>query len=354
MTVLREGSELIRASRTYAQEDPAQTWRLFALTTLVSITVFGLSLAESLGPARYLLAPIQGLLIVRFFIFFHDALHGAIFRKSRLGHALMALYGVLVLTPVRVWKDSHNYHHAHTSKLVGSSIGSYPIVTRRMFAMMTPMQRFMYRFVRHWLTILFGYVFLFLVGMVLQPLFKQPRRYWSAAVVLVGHVGIIAGLTALVGVESMVVSFLAPVFIATAAGSYLFYAQHTFEGVELRERRNWEYSAAALSSSSMMDMSSVMHWFTGNIGYHHVHHLNSMIPFYRLPEAMAKVPELQSPIRTSLHPRDILHCLSIHIWDPRQQRMISFREAAQVTGPAVEPPPASPLESDGEAVLRPN
>jgi omega-6 fatty acid desaturase (delta-12 desaturase) len=346
MTALREGSELIRASRAFAQEDARRTWQLFAITLLTSGALFAASLFEAFGPLRWVFAIVQGLVIVRVFIFFHDALHGAIFRKDKLGHALMSIYGVFVLTPVIVWKDSHNYHHAHTSKLVGSSIGSYPIVTKRMYAMMTPTQRLMYRFIRHWATILFGYVFMFLIGMVIQPLVKQPKRYWSAALVLVGHYAILAALVMTMGWETAIVAYLAPVFVACAAGSYLFYAQHTFEGVELRDRRGWEYTAAALRSSSMMDMSPLMHWFTGNIGYHHVHHLNSMIPFYRLPEAMDAIPELQSPRRTSLALREIWHCLNIHVWDPAQQRMISFREAdASVSSTEASPP--------GDAALRP-
>ena len=328
---LRSGSELIKATRVYGQEDAPTTWRLFAVTTLVSVGAFLAALLPLgtvhpwLEPLRWLASAVLGLTIVRVFIFFHDAMHGAIFRKSKLGDVFMWIHGALVLTPSRVWKDSHNYHHAHTSKLVGSQIGSFPILTKRMYLAATPTQRFLYRFTRHWATICLGYVFMFLIGMCLQPMFKQPKRYAvEVLAVLTVHFGLMAAITYVFGVEAMVLSFLAPAMIACAAGSYLFYAQHTFEGAEIRDRRSWEFTAAALRSSSMIDMSPAMHWFTGLIGYHHVHHLNSMIPFYRLPEAMAGVPELQNPARTSLAWRDIMTCLRLHLWDPEQGKMVGF------------------------------
>jgi omega-6 fatty acid desaturase (delta-12 desaturase) len=133
------------------------------------------------------------------------------------------------------------------------------------------------------------------------------------------------------GVFGWAVGFTAvilPTALTHAAGAYLFYAQHNFPGMQIRGRHEWEYSFAATRSSSMFDMGPVMHWFTGNIGYHHVHHLNHRIPFYRLPEAMAAIPELQDPGRTSWHPRDVLACLRLKLWDTAQGRMVTFEEAA--------------------------
>jgi len=341
MSELREGSELIKAVRPFGQEDLPRTWRLFATTTLVSVGSFAIAAAPLetidplLEPVRWIASLVLGLTIVRVFIFFHDAMHGAVFRKSKLGHALMWIHGALVLTPSRVWKDSHNYHHAHTSKLVGSSIGSFPILTKRMYTGATPMQRFMYRLARHWSVILLGYFFIFFLGMCVKPLIKSPKRYGAEVVaVLVVHFSVMGAIVALLGLKAMIIAFLIPASIACAVGSYLFYAQHTFEGAEIRGRAEWEFTAAALRSSSMIDMSPAMHWFTGLIGYHHVHHLNSMIPFYRLPEAMDALPELQNPIRTSLAPQDILTCLRLHLWDPQEKRMVGF-DALEQSGPGV-------------------
>jgi omega-6 fatty acid desaturase (delta-12 desaturase) len=109
-------------------------------------------------------------------------------------------------------------------------------------------------------------------------------------------------------------------------GSYLFYAQHNFPGVVFRNNVDWSYTDAALESSSYMAMNPFLEWVTANIGYHHIHHLNSRIPFYRLPEAMAKIPELQTAKVTTLKPSDIIACLRLKLWDPTQNKMVPLPE----------------------------
>jgi omega-6 fatty acid desaturase (delta-12 desaturase) len=118
-----------------------------------------------------------------------------------------------------------------------------------------------------------------------------------------------------------------PFTIASAMGAYLFYAQHNFPGVQFRSREEWNYVFAALQSSSYIRMSRLMSWFTGNIGYHHVHHLNALIPFYRLPEAMAALEELQTPLTTSLRPRDVFNCLRLKLWETDTDTLVPLRRA---------------------------
>lgn len=326
----RAGTELIKATRAYAKEDRATTWKLFAWTILAAAACLAIAAYAPLGPFRYVGSVMLGLVNVRIFIFYHDCLHGTVFRKSKLGHAIMYAYGYLILVPHLVWKDSHNYHHNHTSKIVGSSIGSFPLTTVPMYRALSPMKRFGYRASRHWLTILFGYVTLFTFGMCVAPLLRRPKRYWWGVLLAFAvHYGSLAALVVTLGFEPALRLWIVPHAVSFAMGSYLFYAQHTFPGMELKSRHEWDYTGAALHSSSMIDMGPVMHWLTGNIGYHHVHHLNHKIPFYRLEEAMARVPELGSPARTSLHPREVLRCLSLHLWDPKQKRMLTYREVSE-------------------------
>ena len=118
----------------------------------------------------------------------------------------------------------------------------------------------------------------------------------------------------------------APFFIAFALGAYLFYAQHNFPGVRFKENIEWSYENAALESSSFMTMNPFMHWVTANIGYHHIHHINSRIPFYRLPEVMKHFPELQNAKITSLKIKDIIACLKLKIWDPERNQMVSLEQ----------------------------
>jgi omega-6 fatty acid desaturase (delta-12 desaturase) len=323
---LRTGSALTRASRAFAEEDPAVTWRLFG-TTMATFALFVfLTLWPPLGPARYIAAVVLGMINVRIFIFYHDAMHGAIFRKSKLGKWIMRVYGLLILTPERVWKDSHNYHHANTAKIVGASIGSYPVMTVRMYRAATPTQRLLYRASRHWLFMGLGYVTVFTLGMCVRPLMTNWRRNWTAGLSMVIHFGILALIWAGFGAETAFRAWILPHGVAFAAGSYLFFAQHNFPDIEIRDRRDWEFVAAALHSSSMMEGGPVMRWLTGDIGFHHVHHLNSMIPFYRLEEAMEKMPELQAAHVTSLRPRDVIACLRTAVWDPDAGRMLTYAE----------------------------
>jgi omega-6 fatty acid desaturase (delta-12 desaturase) len=124
------------------------------------------------------------------------------------------------------------------------------------------------------------------------------------------------------GWPALLLTLVLPLFIASAIGSYLFYAQHNFPTVSFRDNSCWAYDSAALESSSFMRTGPVAGWFTANIGYHHVHHLNARIPFYRLPEVVAALPELQAPKTTSLHLGEILRCLRLKVWDGTAQRMV--------------------------------
>jgi len=120
--------------------------------------------------------------------------------------------------------------------------------------------------------------------------------------------------------------FFFPFLLAFGLGAYLFYAQHNFPGVKFSSNKEWAYDTAALESSSYMAMNPVMAWFTANIGYHHIHHLNAKIPFYRLPEVMNHFPELQNCKKTSLKFRDLYACLRLKIWDADKSKMISLKE----------------------------
>ena len=227
---------------------------------------------------------------------------------------------------MRVWRETHNYHHAHTAKLVGSHIGSFLMVSKQMWSVMGRWDRLKYRLVRHPLMIILGYLTVFAYGMCVSSFIRDPKRHWTSLLVLVLHVALSCALVINLGWLTYLFALLIPVMIATGLGSYLFYAQHNFPDAEIKPRRQWSYAHAALSSSSFMEMSPLMHWFTGNIGYHHVHHLNPSVPFYRLPEAMAALPELQDPPRTSLAPREIVRCLRLKLWDSERNELVGYPE----------------------------
>ncbi len=260
----------------------------------------------------------------------------------------MRIFGIFILSPSSVWKSSHNHHHKHNSKLRGSHIGSYPIMTRKQYLEAPKAVRFKYLFSRHPLTMLFGYVFVFQYGMCLYPSLTKPREHYDGLVAFVLHVLLGVTITWFCGWAALLLTLILPHFIASAIGSYLFYAQHNFPAVSFRDNSCWTYDNAALESSSYLKTGPIMAWFTANIGYHHVHHLNARIPFYRLPEVVAAIPELQSPKTTSLHPWDILQCLRLKFWDSEAKRMVGRHNCRATRTPAEQHPGAKSAPGPAE------
>jgi len=321
---VREGKELLRAMKPYAREDRTKSWWALG-STLTLITGLLVVAAWPLAwPIRLAASVVAGLVVVRGFIIYHDFMHGALLKGSLVAKAIMSAYGVLVLTPPRVWRQTHNYHHANNAKIVGSHVGSYPMMTVAMWEKASPSARRWYRVARHPLTVFLGYGGIFLYGMCISGFLRRPSRNWDSALALVLHVALAVTLTLTLGWQGLLFVLVLPLVVACGLGAYLFYAQHNFEGMHLQPREEWSFARAALESSSFMEMGPVMNWFTGNIGYHHVHHLNAAIPFYRLPEAHAAIPELAAARRTSLTPRAIAACFRLKLWDPEQGQMVPY------------------------------
>lgn len=327
MSEARQGRELIQATKAFQPENPLRSWFHVVETFSAIAALIALSALVSTWWLRLPIALLQGLVIVRAFILYHDYMHNAILRRSTLAKWIMNAFGVLVLTPPRVWRQTHNYHHAHNAKLVGSHIGSYPMATVEMWEAMSLGQRLMYRLIRHPLNIFFGYFTVFLYQMCFSSFTRNPRRNWDSALAIALNVALTVGLWWAFGFATFFYVYFLPLFVATGAGAYLFYAQHNFPEMHVQPRSEWEYTRAALESSSYLETGPVMRWLTGNIGFHHVHHLNPGIPFYRLPEAMANIPELQHPKRTTLNARDVFACFQQKLWDPDREEMVGYPRA---------------------------
>ena len=295
-------------------------------TALILAAALAGTLVNFHWAARAACSIAAGLVMVRMFVIYHDQQHHAILPRSRLAEVLMRIYGLFILSPSSIWRSSHNHHHNHNSKLRSAHIGSFPIMTREQLEKTPGASRFKYLFMRHPLTILFGYVFIFLFGMCLYPFFNSPSKHYDSLIAFILHVAIAACVTVFLGVQALALTILAPYLIATAVGGYLFYAQHNFPTVTFSDKAGWTCEKAALISSSFMKMNGFMAWVTANIGYHHVHHLNARIPFYRLPEVMKALPELQAAKTTTLHPAEIWRCLRLKVWDVAAQRMVPLRE----------------------------
>jgi len=320
----RTDREILRATRPFMKELRWRSWVHVAVAVGVLAGLLALTTLDMHWAGRVGCGLLAALATVRLFVLYHDHQHGAILRRSLAAKVVMGAYGMLTLSPGSPWNRSHNYHHANNSKILGSSIGSYPIMTTEAYARASRKDRLLYAAARHPLTILFGYLTVFLYGMCMRPFATNPKLHWDCAVALALH-GALVALLAVVDPAALLFTVGIPMFVSSAIGAYLFYAQHNFPEVKLKARSDWTHSFASLNSSSFMALGPLGRWFTANIGYHHVHHLNPRIPFYRLPEAMAAIPELQSPGRTSLSFRQIYRCLRLKLWDPERNCMVTFR-----------------------------
>lgn len=321
-----EGKNLILATKAFAVEDRKRSWFHLISTLLFLVTAMACTLIMPYWPLKLAFSILTGFIMVRMFIIYHDFQHHAIFYKSKLANTILTAYGMYVLVPASIWKRSHDYHHNNNSKLFSASIGSYPIATKSKYLAMSPTEKRIYLTIRHPLTILFGYFTMFIYGMCLSSFLSAPKKHLDSLFALIIHFSIVALSFIFLGWQIALFTVILPIFIASAMGAYLFYAQHNFPDTKFADNKNWKYEKAALESSSYMTMSSMMHWFTGNIGYHHIHHLNSRIPFYKLPEAMASIKELQDAKTTSLKIKDIVACFRLKVWDPEREKMIGFKE----------------------------
>jgi omega-6 fatty acid desaturase (delta-12 desaturase) len=316
---------LYTRTKAYARDYPWKSWWCILSTTFLLLTAVAGTLPGLPMALRLICSALAGLLMVRLFVIYHDQQHRTILPKSRLGAIYMRLFGICALCPSAIWRSSHDYHHAHNSKLRSAYIGSYPIMTKEQYQATGGGERLFYLLMRHPLTILFGYVTVFLFGMVILPFFRDQRRNFDSIPALLLHLGLGVALVMWFGWLALALTLLVPFFVACALGCYLFYAQHNFPGVVFKDKGGWTYEGAALESSSFLKTNPVMAWFTANIGYHHIHHLNHRIPFYRLPEIYRAIPELQKAKTTSLQPLDIFRCLRLKVWCVETQRMIGIR-----------------------------
>ena len=333
-----EVKTLFLATEPFAKEHKLLSWWYVGST-------FGLLAAVLVGaavfpgwPLRLAASVLGGLVTVRAFILYHDFMHHSLLHESRTGQAAFYVFGLLVLAPPRYWRFSHNFHHANVGKpidspngsfpLITSDVGSFPLMSTAMWRGATAWQRLQYYVLRHPATILLAYLTVFLTGLCLIPLLKSPRKYWDGGLAMLVHGGLIAAVWVFAGLDVAFFAIILPFAIAAALGACLFYAQHNFEGMRVVPAEQWSFYQGAIQSSGYMKLGPVMNWFTGNIGYHHIHHLNSHIPFYRLPEAFAAIPDLQQPSVTSLRPRDVLACFRLNLWDTEKRRLVSYREAS--------------------------
>ena len=279
------------------------------------------------GLTLLLAIPTAGFL-VRLFMIQHDCGHGSFFHARWANDWLGRAIGVLTLTAYDHWGRRHAIHHATGGNLDRRGIGDVHTLTVAEFQRLSPRKRLVYRLTRHPLVVLgIGplYVLVFRHRMP-SALRTANRDEWTS--VLATNVVILILATAaatLVGWRELLLVQAPVTWLASSIGVWLFYVQHQFEGTAWERDQDWAFHAGALAGSSHLDLPPVLRWFTANIGIHHVHHLSSRIPSYRLSEVLHDHPELRDINRLTAW--ESLCGMHLALWDEETRRLIGFREA---------------------------
>jgi omega-6 fatty acid desaturase (delta-12 desaturase) len=286
-----------------------------------------LSLRYSYWLCLLLAVPAAGFL-VRLFMIQHDCGHGSFFRRRRANDWLGRVLGVLTLTPYDYWRRTHAMHHATSGHLDRRGTGDVDTLTVREYQSVPAWRRALYRLKRHPIVLLgVGPFYLFVLKYRLPVrLMRAGRDPWLSTMSTNLAIAVVVGLlVAVLGVRDFLLVQAPITLLASSAGVWLFYVQHQFEHTYWARGADWELQSGALHGSSHYDLPPVLRWFTANIGIHHVHHLASRIPCYRLGEALRAHPELQGVSRLTL--MESFRCLRLALWDEDRQRLVGFREA---------------------------
>jgi len=321
--------DLLRGLAAYRTPSVARSWWELAITLLPLIIVFGgVLFAVSKGYyLALLLTPLSGLFLLRAFIIQHDCGHGSFMpgkaRNDWIGRGI----GLLTLTPYDCWRQSHVLHHAGTGNLDARGFGDVDTLTVREFQALSPLKRFGYRVYRHPIVLLgLGPAYLFLMRHRLPiGLMRAGWIYWiSAMMTNTGTALLLVLLAWQFGAAVTAMVFLPTLLVAATMGVWLFYLQHQFEDAHWEYRQNWSFQDAAWLGSTHLHLPTPLRWFTGNIGIHHIHHLMSRIPFYRLNEALKAHPELADVNRITMGQTAKPFLLAL--WDEDKRKMVTFRE----------------------------
>jgi acyl-lipid omega-6 desaturase (Delta-12 desaturase) len=300
------------------------------LVTIVPFVLLWLLMwtALQVGYGLYLLltVPAAGFL-VRLFMIQHDCGHGTLFRNRLANDWVGRVLGVFTLTPYDFWRRAHGIHHATSGNLDLRGIGDIDTLTVGEYLALPFWSRLAYRLYRHPIVMFgIGPIYLFVLRQRLP--FGQMREGWMPWVSTMATNGatalVVAGMMWWVGIGPFLLVHLPITILGGAIGVWLFYVQHQFEHTAWSQDPDWSCSTAALYGSSHYDLPAVLMWFTANIGVHHIHHLCSRIPFYRLPLALRQHPDLANVGRLTL--RQSLACVRLVLWDEAARRLISFRE----------------------------
>lgn len=325
-------SHLVKALTPFRVASNPRAVAELAITALplVALWLTAMLLVRAQIWAGLVLTIPAGAFLLRLFMIQHDCGHGSFFRSRKANGWVGRAIGVMTLTPYEFWRRSHAQHHASTGNLDRRGVGDIDTLTLAEYRGLSPWGQLRYRLYRNPVTLfLLGPAFQFLLVHRLPtgPAWKSRQLWVSVMGTNVAIAALFGGLILAFGAQAFFLVHLPVILIAATIGIWLFYIQHQFEHTSWDHADGWSFQKAAINSSSYYDLPPGLRWFSANIGVHHVHHLCSTIPFYRLPSVLRAAPQLREMNRLTL--RQSLKTIRLTLWDERTRRLISFREAAR-------------------------
>lgn len=265
--------------------------------------------------------------VVRFFMIQHDCGHAAFFKSRRMNDMLGHFIGTITWTPYVYWRGTHAQHHSTSGNLDRRGVGDISTLTVNEYLALSRWGRLGYRLYRHPL-VLFGlgpiYLFVLKFRLPLDLPLRKTGAWVSVLLTNVAIAGLLTGLAFLVGPINLLKTQVPVTLLASAIGVWMFFIQHQFDGVYWRREGAWQATPAALEGSSYYRLPALLQWFTANIGLHHIHHLCSRIPNYRLRECLEGVPELRQVPQVTF--MESVRCTTLALWDEAANKMIKFAD----------------------------
>ncbi|RME93964.1 MAG: fatty acid desaturase [Verrucomicrobia bacterium] len=283
------------------------------------------------------LAVLAGGLLIRTFIIFHDCGHGSFFKSRRANAFWGFITGLLTFTPFYHWRWEHSLHHATAGDLDRRGVGDVWTLTVQEYLEASRWKKFAYRLARNpFVLFLLAPLYLFLIRQRLPSPNASPRERLSVWTMNLAIVALAAVLISIFGFWPWLILQLTAIAVAGSGGVWLFYVQHQFEDAYWERRENWDYTEAALKGSSFYKLPRVLQWFSGNIGFHHIHHLSPRIPNYNLERCHRSHPIFQNVKPMTL--RDSLKSIRFRLWDEDGRKLVGFGHLKK----AKERPPEAP------------
>jgi acyl-lipid omega-6 desaturase (Delta-12 desaturase) len=320
----------IKIVTKYSHPDHAKSWWQFSVNLLLySIAWFLMfeSLSVSYWITLGLSLPAAGML-VRLFIIYHDCGHGSFFRSQKISDMMGIFIGIITFTPYYHWSNNHQVHHDTAGNLDKRGIGDVWTMTVDEYLKSSKWEKIKYGLYRHPITMfLIGAPYVFIIGNRFTKKYMTKKSRTSVYITNICLAVFIAAMCLLVGVKAFILIQLPIICVAGIGGFWLFYVQHQFEPSYWARNDSWDYKRMALEGSSFYKLPAIFRYFSGNIGFHHIHHLGPRIPNYNLSRCHRE-NELFSGVKPLTFAQS-LRTLSYRLWDEKANELISFRKLGQ-------------------------